>query len=396
MGDRVAPYASGAKDRKPIGLPRAAPLVQVTPPPGTMIQGGKPSLASIPKTAQNSVQPKRSRVSPDPPPSSTQPSVLSPTPEDQQLSTPAGMQRPRTFETGTTDQPTASTLIRYNSIGGEDAAAIAAAAGLPDPSQRLSAASDAAAERGESVSPDLMATDSPEHRIGRLEIEKVKQRYSKLAKERCAKAMAEAAERAKRVKANRRQLPPGVWYGFHLFWPREVLEGRKTELDKMDDHNFLKRVQQLMSDERVVETFAFFDADSSGTISSRELRPLVQMVESAATTAQVNDMVKTLDINKDGEIDLWEFCVAIQKRHEDINQADIDAEVDEAFLLLFGGSPDVGEAELRQVMQGRCTTEEFTDDEFEGVLRDLEERGMSVRDGKRIPVERLRGHPSFR
>ena len=72
------------------------------------------------------------------------------------------------------------------------------------------------------------------------------------------------------------------------------------------------------------------------------------------------------------------------------------AEVDEAFLLLFGGSPDVGEAELRQVMQGRCTTEEFTDDEFEGVLRDLEERGMSVRDGKRIPVERLRGHPSFR
>ena len=182
MGDRVAPYPSGAKDRKPIGLPRAAPLVQVTPPPGTMIQGGKPSLASIPKTAQNSVQPKRSRVSPDPPPSSTQPSVLSPTPEDQQLSTPAGMQRPRTFETGTTDQPTASTLIRYNSIGGEDAAAIAAAAGLPDPSQRLSAASDAAAERGESVSPDLMATDSPEHRIGRLEIEKVKQRYSKLAK----------------------------------------------------------------------------------------------------------------------------------------------------------------------------------------------------------------------
>ena len=40
-------------------------------------------------------------------------------------------------------------------------------------------------------------------------------------------------------------------------------------------------------------------------------------------------MVKTLDINKDGEIDLWEFCVAIQKRHEDINQADIDVRRDQ-------------------------------------------------------------------
>ena len=77
---------------------------------------------------------------------------------------------------------------------------------------------------------------------------------------------------------------------------------------------FMRKVQQLMQNERVVEVFSIFDVDGSGAISSKELRPLVQMAVRNPSPELVDDMVASLDINKDGEVDLWEFCVAMQKR----------------------------------------------------------------------------------
>ena len=107
------------------------------------------------------------------------------------------------------------------------------------------------------------------------------------SQEKCAEAIAASQERA----ANRQlKRPPGVWWGFHYFWPHEKLHGESTT-DVMDDVNFLRRVQQLMQNERIVETFSIFDVDHSGAINSSELTALVQMVEPQATPQMIDEMV---------------------------------------------------------------------------------------------------------
>jgi len=127
--------------------------------------------------------------------------------------------------------------------------------------------------------------------------------------------------------------------------------------------------------------------------------------------------VTSLDINQDGEIDLWEFCIAIQRRHEGISFADVEAEIDAAFQLwgngdgLVGqlalqkwahgeiaeGNDDVtvGQAELHEVMCGSGGSV-LSEEEFADMLADMDRRGMSVSSGKRVRLAELRKHPSFR
>ena len=89
-----------------------------------------------------------------------------------------------------------------------------------------------------------------------------------LARDRCEKALARAAEITKERES--RKLPKGAWWGFHYFWPPEKLA--MTSTDPMEDPEFLKKVFRLMNNEAIVDTFAIFDEDGSGTIDSKEVR----------------------------------------------------------------------------------------------------------------------------
>lgn len=218
--------------------------------------------------------------------------------------------------------------------------------------------------------------------------------YRRIAAERCERASAAARARAEEKLAMRR--PKHVWWGFHYFWPPEVLNGT-DELDPMDDVNFLQRVQALMQHERVVETFSIFDVDSSGTIDAKELRPVVTMVAPNLNEDAIAEMVASLDLNKDGEVDLWEFCVAIQRRTEGISVEDMRMELDEAFNQ-FDGNDDqeISEQEIRAVMTNPHTKHPLTEKEFQDMLTDLDQHGMSVRNGARIPKSLFRTHPAFK
>ena len=92
--------------------------------------------------------------------------------------------------------------------------------------------------------------------------------YRSLARDRCEKALARAAEITKERES--RKLPKGAWWGFHYFWPPEKLA--MTSTDPMEDPEFLKKVFRLMNNEAIVDTFAIFDEDGSGTIDSKEVR----------------------------------------------------------------------------------------------------------------------------
>jgi Ca2+-binding EF-hand superfamily protein len=97
---------------------------------------------------------------------------------------------------------------------------------------------------------------------------------------------------------------------------------------------------------------------------------------------------------QDGEVDLWEFCVAIQKRSEGLSEADLALEIDEAFRLFDdNGDGWVDEAELRRIMQDPHTGSSLSEDEFMFFLDDLERHQMFIRNGGKLKLAVLRQHP---
>merc|ERR1712216_185409 len=139
-----------------------------------------------------------------------------------------------------------------------------------------------------------------------------------------------------------------------------------------------------------------FDVDGSGTIDSKELEGLIQMIIPNPHPMLVQEMVTELDTNKDGEVDLWEFCVHMQKRTEGITTSDLKMELDAAFQLIQEDADgNVDEAEIKRMMQDPHTGAALTDAELNEFLDDLETRGMGVRGGKKISLRALRLHPCY-
>lgn len=184
-GDRVAPYggntkeeppapAKESKEKKNIGLPRAAPLVQ---PKNTTPQEGQ-----------------RTRVSAD----------------------------------GAADTAATSPKRSAGGIGSKRAAKAegpsqSALGGLA--ASKPSSSSSGEAEQESSALAGLvsMRTKVSEERL---------EAYRKLAAQKCGEAVEAAKARADKKRMAKR--PKHVWWGFHYFWPREVLEGT-VEQDPMDD-----------------------------------------------------------------------------------------------------------------------------------------------------------------
>ena len=76
----------------------------------------------------------------------------------------------------------------------------------------------------------------------------VQERYQNMAQERCNAAIERAAAIVRQRESN--GLPPGVWWGFHYFWPPHAIEEKRGGApgDPMEDPDFLKKVVKLMND----------------------------------------------------------------------------------------------------------------------------------------------------
>jgi Ca2+-binding EF-hand superfamily protein len=65
------------------------------------------------------------------------------------------------------------------------------------------------------------------------------------------------------------------------------------------------------------KTFGVFDADGNGEISADELASVMQSLGQATSTAQLRSLIRKVDIDGSGYIDLAEFQTLMLARHGD-------------------------------------------------------------------------------
>jgi len=161
---------------------------------------------------------------------------------------------------------------------------------------------------------------------------------------------------------------------------------------RLKEPDFIRAVVALMREEKVCNMFALFDEDGSGSIDSMELEKLVTMVNPHQPKGELTDLCRKLDLNGDGTVDMWEFCVQLQLRREKLSEAEGKLEVDIAFDRVF--TPDaqgfISTQELRRVFTLESAGLALNEAEFDEMLADI-----GVREGGQILLEDLRKHPSF-
>ena len=111
----------------------------------------------------------------------------------------------------------------------------------------------------------------------------------------------------------------------------------------------------------------------------------------------VRDFLAGLDINNDGEIDLWEFCVHLQKCAMGTSRADLEAELDAAFELFEAdANGQIGLDEISRVMRLPNSGQELTAAEVQELIGDLgKESAAKLNAGGKVDLNALRGHPCY-
>jgi len=96
------------------------------------------------------------------------------------------------------------------------------------------------------------------------------------------------------------------------------------------------------------QAFQEFDKDGSGTISTKELLPVMRSMGQNPTEDEVLNLVIEYDVNGDGTIDFDEFMEMMKKQAE---HQDNSAELKEAFKIFDrDGNGYIDAAELKKVV----------------------------------------------
>lgn len=132
----------------------------------------------------------------------------------------------------------------------------------------------------------------------------------------------------------------------------------KHDSDMAQDLNELQRLE-------FKEAFEEFDKDGSGTISTKELLPVLRSIGQNPTEDEILNLVIEYDVNGDGTIDFDEFLEMMSKHtRETVDQT---AEMREAFKIFDrDGNGYIDFKELKQVVtrMGEALTAAEADELF--------------------------------
>merc|ERR1712087_75486 len=112
------------------------------------------------------------------------------------------------------------------------------------------------------------------------------------------------------------------------------------------------------------EAFSLFDKDGDGTITTKELGPVMRSLGQNPTEAELQDMINEVDADGNGTIDFPEFCTLMARKMKD---TDSEEELKEAFRVFDkDGNGFISAAELRHIMTN--LGEKLTDEEVDEML----------------------------
>merc|ERR1712046_62117 len=112
------------------------------------------------------------------------------------------------------------------------------------------------------------------------------------------------------------------------------------------------------------QAFAMFDADGSGAISGSEFREVCLEVGMTPTDAELQEMIKELDADGSGDINLDEFLKAMQNKLQDPEGEEIIAEAFKMFDT--DGSGALSRSEMKTVLVN--LGEQMEDDEISELI----------------------------
>lgn len=116
------------------------------------------------------------------------------------------------------------------------------------------------------------------------------------------------------------------------------------------------------------ETFDMFDKDSSGTISLQELQGVTEKLGLSVTLEELSDVIYSVDVNNDGEIDFDEFLIMMKKI------PDTEKELREAFAVFDSDSDGTtSRTELKRIMLK--FGQKLTDQELDAVMAEVDDDG---------------------
>jgi len=111
------------------------------------------------------------------------------------------------------------------------------------------------------------------------------------------------------------------------------------------------------------EAFDEFDKDGSGTITTKELLPVLRSIGQNPSEDEILSLVIEYDVNGDGTIDFDEFVEMMTKQN--LENVDQTAEIKEAFKMFDrDGNGYIDMKELRMVITriGQPLTAEYADE----------------------------------
>ena len=94
---------------------------------------------------------------------------------------------------------------------------------------------------------------------------------------------------------------------FTATWQRRLDIAYSTQ--QGSEANFFERVANLMREPSIVASFAQFDPTCSGVLKNTELRLVLYRMGSQLTEREMDGLIAKLDVNGNGEIDLWYAAV---------------------------------------------------------------------------------------
>ncbi|CAF0729933.1 unnamed protein product [Adineta steineri] len=127
----------------------------------------------------------------------------------------------------------------------------------------------------------------------------------------------------------------------------------------------------IEQDNKLKEAFALFDRVGSGVIRTKDLEHVMHSIGYQATSAELERMIREVDLDGDGLINFNEFKLMMNHKGENRLEIFNDELLNEAFRIFDkDGNGFITEIGLRSVMSN--LGEQLTDDEINDMIREAD------------------------